>query len=1173
MKRLGGDSKKSLRLKSMLGAKSGFALIATIAVMALMAITAMAMLGLSTVEVRSSSHGDAMEEAKANARMALMIAIGELQKTAGPDQRVTAEGDLDPNPGAGKAHWVGVWSSEDNDNDGNPDGEFEGWLVSRDSNAMQNGFQYTDIHSSAPSVADTSWAEMVGIGSADIQSDDRAQVMAPKVQVNNNMGLHSGNYAWWVGDEGVKARVNLDKEQTEIALASQTNQRPAVEVMASLANFDAGSTEINKLISLQSIGQMSSLSGDISRELFHSATSHSRSIMTDNREGGLKKDLSLLFEMDDDDFEGIDPADYASFVNSGTPVTSSRSVDKGLLFRHDNVYGPTIDTLRNQYRLYKQNIGTSGSPMVKARASYPNKSEFGSDMWRRTACVTSWKNGIKNDPEVESTINIAFWGGGTFPTTRLLHGNLTPYLNRLIMYVSVQAIESGDELYDIHLRFMPVMYVHNPYNVKLEVERMRYLRNLRDANLYFKVITEEGESSINELQLTSLLRQEGSEIINSGDGNAPDAQFVVNNKTEFEPGEVKIFVPNGKVPWGTTMEMTLLGDSFDPDTMAMTFDPHTASGANQATQAIIKMLQGLDPETQLKMMFGWQQWSKQDFEISESDRGGDFNTVFSGFTRTNEGSYKGYFSKDGELQNEPDRVCNSADPHAVLNLTAITPIVVDDLFVKPAKYNTVDSSEKGSIPAFVFGNPLSSSDSNMKEGRVFRPGASVYSAHTYSYLDECNDYSLVTQTNDGAYGSSTWGSQNGASGEKYSVVLEVPTAPMMSLGALQHTNVAPRGHQPALAIGNSFYNLNLSSSQNIVEPGNETQYDLSYLCNHYLWDSYFFSSIGPKPSDSSYESEKDPSSDIKQLITDVYDSVESFNNKQFEIAQSKSVDRQEVEDKLQDFDTSAAYLYLKGGFNVNSTNEEAWKAVLSAFRDQSMRTASGDQANGENSSFSRLSLSPGSGVKGPRGNGDDSWTGFSQLDDGQIAALAESLVAEARKRSESLGGSTPVVPFLTMGQFVNRSPESSITEHRKQGLIQLALSDSGINSSMDSYGVYDSKDQGGESYEIAYEGDAKDLSLPVSASSPAFVLQSDVLQAIGASLVVRSDTFKIRTYGDAVDSNGKIIAQAWCEAIVQRTSQPVEPDPNNELEVDANANDKARRFAIVSFRWLNKDEI
>ena len=83
----------------------------------------MAMLSLSTIEQRSSGGGanEADRMARANARMALMMALGELQKAAGPDQRVSGDGDdfgdsdnsyaSGTTAADGKKHWLGVWDT------------------------------------------------------------------------------------------------------------------------------------------------------------------------------------------------------------------------------------------------------------------------------------------------------------------------------------------------------------------------------------------------------------------------------------------------------------------------------------------------------------------------------------------------------------------------------------------------------------------------------------------------------------------------------------------------------------------------------------------------------------------------------------------------------------------------------------------------------------------------------------------------------------------------------------------------------------------------------------------------------------------------------------------------------------------------------------------------------
>ena len=72
----------------------GFALIATILLMVLLAIITVGTLSLSVVTARSGGHESAQNRARANAKMALMIAIGELQNQVGPDQRITANSSI-----------------------------------------------------------------------------------------------------------------------------------------------------------------------------------------------------------------------------------------------------------------------------------------------------------------------------------------------------------------------------------------------------------------------------------------------------------------------------------------------------------------------------------------------------------------------------------------------------------------------------------------------------------------------------------------------------------------------------------------------------------------------------------------------------------------------------------------------------------------------------------------------------------------------------------------------------------------------------------------------------------------------------------------------------------------------------------------------------------------------
>jgi type II secretory pathway pseudopilin PulG len=106
-------------LRNLRRERKGFALITTVTILVLLSLIAIGLLSLSSVTVRSGSAELAQLEAKANARLALMLAIGELQTHLGPDQRVSAEaGILDQTPetlsieGVYHPHWTGVWSTE-----------------------------------------------------------------------------------------------------------------------------------------------------------------------------------------------------------------------------------------------------------------------------------------------------------------------------------------------------------------------------------------------------------------------------------------------------------------------------------------------------------------------------------------------------------------------------------------------------------------------------------------------------------------------------------------------------------------------------------------------------------------------------------------------------------------------------------------------------------------------------------------------------------------------------------------------------------------------------------------------------------------------------------------------------------------------------------------------------
>lgn len=103
-----------------------------------------------------------------------------------------------------------------------------------------------------------------------------------------------------------------------------------------------------------------------------------------------------------------------------------------------------------------------------------------------------------------------------------------------------------------------------------------------------------------------------------------------------------------------------------------------------------------------------------------------------------------------------------------------------------------------------------------------------------------------------------------------------------------------------------------------------------------------------------------------------------------------------------------------------------------------------------------------------------------------------------------------------------------------------------------------------------------------STGIPGWLTQADVLQAVGPVLAARSDTFLVRTYGEVINPiTNTITGRAWCEAVVQRQADYVQSatSPAGNLPEETGValtteNQRfGRQFKVVSFRWLNANDI
>jgi len=90
--------------------KHGFVLVVALSLMAFTLVLLVSMTLLLRVEAQASSAALAKVRAKEAARLALMMALGDLQKHAGPDQRVTARAEITGVTNNNR-YWTGVWDT------------------------------------------------------------------------------------------------------------------------------------------------------------------------------------------------------------------------------------------------------------------------------------------------------------------------------------------------------------------------------------------------------------------------------------------------------------------------------------------------------------------------------------------------------------------------------------------------------------------------------------------------------------------------------------------------------------------------------------------------------------------------------------------------------------------------------------------------------------------------------------------------------------------------------------------------------------------------------------------------------------------------------------------------------------------------------------------------------
>ncbi|MFK7849842.1 MAG: hypothetical protein AB8D78_02590 [Akkermansiaceae bacterium] len=1198
--------------------------------MVLLSLLAIGMLSLSAVSLRSGAEQNAMSEARTNARLALVLALGELQMEMGPDMRVSASASiLDENPetevidGVENPNWLasyeswGNWLNHEHEVDGSTidiqstyvegrEPMFRRWLVSLPASQQET------IDTSRVELSENSSVLLVGTQSAG--ADLKNHVRAHLVDVTN-----TGRYAWWVGAENQKAKVGLaartrDLATDEWAVAQGTTAQVGVGAMSGMEAIDAASEEIDQLVSrvftLQTLAVPTlGVDDDATKNHFFDLTNISKGILTNVRSGGLKKDLSLLLDRNNDDL----PSPY-QFENGANVEPSIRPLSGDILAEGavlPNRPFASWPAMRHYYRMYRVDSDTtlSGSN---------HSGGHGSLSWDGETPYTE----VLSPRDFRDTRS-AWTGEDAY--LRL------PIIAKLTFLHSIKTEpnpDAADERLVRHL-FSPVVTLWNPYNTE-----MRFPSGIVGM-----------PAAINHSWPTrGDIYRDGARGPSSGaSGLGSHAVFFSSEsgaEITLNPGELKVF--SYRDIYADSNDRHQLYPGFDPSAIGGVVNNNNRSYPEDEIEA-----QKIGIRITFDSYFGWNRqnghtpgslsagllWGNQFYHYMPNLYQIDwFNTSQ---TLTNITDETTYFS-------------TSDDPV----LVGYTQLALKGF--SQSSYETINWKEDWRVrnwiqsPPFYFGNGLYMSEdaSTAHTQRLDSPYAISFGPVSALELPK-----VVGHIGEGAFlGSGT------SPYEKVTAVpaLELPTAPISSLAGFSGMRMSPgwiwseelnpdvwmrrgprftdnqmskvSGNSKRVAyqsgitgpgIGNSFmhpmiprtgiykfYNNSISHDQrdgvnSPIVPSDTKAYsdfwDHVFLLNDALWDDYYVSTLANQTRPGAPNS-LSISANLDRLI-----SGEPIANPRYEYYDSGV----EADDFKQDLEAengflkSAAHLMVDGSFNVNSTSVDAWYALFAGIRERQIyyRKADGSLEPVEVPASARIALSrfeipnadeevtnPAIGVT--RDDGNQTWSGVRFLTDDHLVLLAEKCVEQVKRRG----------PFLNFSEFINR--RLSDDELGVMGALQTAIDfddespdPASINYlyKRSSAFMIEASDLDASDSGVDHEFQTPEAAVGSRlAGTPGYVIQSDLLKPIASTLTVRDDTFRIRAYGESLDNSGNLQARAWCEALVQRI--PDYYDPSNSREVSAQQQNSSgdfesnpsltemnrlfgRKFKLVSFRWLNASEI
>lgn len=1215
----------------------------------LLVVLAVGLLSLSRVTLRSSSRGDAMRTARSNARLALQIALGELQRTMGPDTRISANASIldgrqtvDPTRQYVTGAWnawkvdpknIGTYASR---KDGipnvgtsstgspSPQGGFYGWLVSAPDQSATETLGFVSARAANESV--TLVREM---------DTNIPAVIADTVPVKKN-NQDTGRYAWVVLDEGQKAPLNTQGDPAApnpYTNLERLNRQPDL-AWSSVSDWEAidqvAKADRPKFISSETLDFLGIQDAEQS---FHDLTPGTSSVLSNVIDGGLKTDLSLLFQ---DQVLPTEFEDRHLYSNTDTPLVGKPPRD-GHPFELPSP-DPTWKLLHNYYRL-PIDVYNLSDPKINFDAK-EDSAMFPARLQSQSTDA-AYHDAVKLAPVISKAqfiFSLSF-AAGNMLTANAARNGIWRKKDKTTW------IENSRWKSEAHLVIDPIITLWNPYDVPIVMKASGTGSQVFTLLMYrmplefrFENTTNPNFSNPPSGQYTPFNKIIGGSLSNNADANAAPYPLAIcaevgQQEIILLPGEHRVFsvqdytstfflANNGKnnvimrpgwYPPGSTVTGDKVGGIVSPDynfgaqvlpdpeshtyraptregtstVMVGTGDQISVSVRATDTQgtssATYKTLGGKSCDFYLR--YGaWTDPQSLTDKATEQVQLADFGAIELNYGNalTDRSLFPEYKS-GGDLPFFPidpsditdaynwavdgtnRRNASNGDKGSTSYPFSPTrrgvankkPFLIATLHLKDLV--GTNSTAKYPAKAWLHNNPT-----NLYASAEFGGTQAGLSAHQYefsyrplqgSWEEEAPE---ITGDRHLGFGGPAPDAQNG---RNYAPAVSLPRARLTSLAQFRHAPVNQSGKQPlqAQVVANSHAHPLLEADE--VLNSSDFYLDHSFLANKTLFDTSFLSTAFNTDELISFLDGNKP------LVESRFKPSNLEQGSNFTSILGTSNDNQA-------YRKSAAYLMLDGGFNVNSTSVDAWLAFLSGFNHEQvphladfLTSQISDISNPDREPlFSRFQLPLEGSLGGkldPLSSQVDpfAWRGYHRLSQTQLRDLAESIVEQVKLRG----------PFQSLSEFINRRAEDS--ELGRMGCLDAAIEAADINGEARKveHIAISGNEPGSESYKHPEAAAGNSLT-----GTPGYLLQGDLLQTTAPYLNVRSDTFRIRTYGAATDGSGRVIAEAWCESIVQRSPEFVDPSNEPYEHLDASGRSKltsinetfGRRFKIISFRWL-----